>query len=32
MPPQFFFQLLQLVFILEAANRTQLTDPLVDFD
>src|SRR6202171_1929386 len=30
MPPQFFFQLLQLIFILDGADGTQLTDPVVD--
>jgi len=30
MPPQFFFQLLQLIFILDGAGWTQLTDPVVD--
>jgi hypothetical protein len=32
MPPQFFFQLVQLIFILDASDRTQLTDPVVDLD
>src|SRR5580704_1177793 len=30
MPPQFFFQLLQLIFIHDDAGWTQLTDPVVD--
>ena len=30
MPPQFFFQLLQFIFILDGAGRTQLTDAIVD--
>src|SRR5436309_6250227 len=29
-PPQFFFQLLQFVFILDGSGRTQLTDLVVD--
>src|SRR2546428_6462499 len=32
MPPKFFFQLLQVVFILHASHRTQLTDPVIDLD
>src|SRR6266700_3215094 len=32
MPPQFFFQLLQFVFILDHGHRTQLTDLAVDLD
>jgi|SRR5580704_5411897 hypothetical protein len=30
MPPQFFFQLLQFIFILNGPGWTQLTDPVID--